>query len=50
MRNNGELSNVVLGNIKTVKGFYVDSMACLRGGMDLSYWFSVSVGLRQAVM
>ena len=33
--------------LKAVQGFYVDSMACVRVGNDVSMWFPVNVGLRQ---
>ena len=33
--------------LKAVQSFYVDSMACVRVGMDVSKWFPFIVGLRQ---
>ena len=33
--------------LKAVQSFYVDSMACVRVGNDVSEWFPVNVGLRQ---
>ena len=33
---------------KAVKSFYVDSTACVRVGNDVSKWFPVNIGLRQA--
>ena len=33
--------------LKAVQSFFVDSMACVRVGMDVSEWFLVIVGLRQ---
>ena len=33
--------------LKAVEIFYVDSMACVRVGNDVSEWFPVNVGLRQ---
>ena len=30
-----------------MQSFYVDSMACVRVGNDVSGWFPVNVGLRQ---
>ena len=33
--------------LKIVKGFYVDSRACVLMGMDVSEWFLLKVGLRQ---
>ena len=35
--------------LKAVQSFYVDSRACVRVGNDVSEWFQVNVGLRQAV-
>ena len=32
---------------KAVPSLYVDSMACVRVGNDVSEWFPVNVGLRQ---
>ena len=34
--------------MKAVQSFYVDSRACVRVGNDVSEWFPVNVGLRQA--
>ena len=33
--------------LKAVQSFYVDSLACVRVGNDVSEWFPVNVGLRQ---
>ena len=33
-----------------MQSFYVDSMACVRVGNDVSEWFPVNVGLRQGCM
>ena len=33
--------------LKAVKRFYVDSLPCVRVGVDVSEWLSVNVGLRQ---
>ena len=33
--------------LKAVQSFYVDSMACVRVGNDVSKWFPVNAGLRQ---
>ena len=33
--------------LKAVPIFYVDIMACVRVGNDVSEWFPVNVGLRQ---
>ena len=42
--------NGVVGKLlKAVQSFYVDSRACGRVGNDMSEWFPVNVGLRQAV-
>ena len=35
--------------LKAVQSFYVDTRACVRVGNDVSEWFPVNVGLRQAV-
>ena len=34
-------------SLKAVQSIYVDSIACVRVGNDVSEWFQVSVGLRQ---
>ena len=33
--------------MKAVQSFYIDSIACVRVGNDVSEWFPVNVGLRQ---
>ena len=33
--------------LNAVQNFYVDSMACVRVGNDVSEWFPANVGLRQ---
>ena len=33
--------------VDSVKRFYIDSVACVRVGNDVSEWFSFNVGLRQ---
>ena len=33
--------------LKAMQNFYVDSMECVRVGMDVSEWFPVNIGLRQ---
>ena len=32
--------------LKAVHSFYIDSMACVRVGNDVSEWLPVNVGLR----
>ena len=36
--------------LKAVQSFYVESMACVRMGNDVSEWFPVNVGLRQGCL
>ena len=35
--------------MKAVQSFYVDSMACVQVGNDVSDWFPVNVGLRRGL-
>ena len=34
--------------LKAMQSFYIDGRACVRAGNDVSEWFPVNVGLRQA--
>ena len=33
--------------LNAIQSFYTDSRACVRVGMDVSWWFPVNLGLRQ---
>ena len=45
--NNNNISTTKKKLMKALQSFYIDSRAYVRGGMDVSKWFPVNVGLRQ---